>query len=110
MKLSYVEMRESFEMWNRNIKKPSELKEATLYSLEQRMSAEEHSRLSESIVMKDILDKLIYSIHHHLNCTSLYLKTKNFQEYQAITARDESQYDYFKNMRESSRGGQRADS
>lgn len=34
MKQSYIEMRDSFDMWNRNIRKPSELKEAALYALE----------------------------------------------------------------------------
>jgi len=34
MKQSYIEMRDSFDMWNRNIKKPNELKEAALYALE----------------------------------------------------------------------------
>jgi hypothetical protein len=41
MKLSYIEMRDSFDMWSRNIKKPSELKEAALYAFEQRITTEE---------------------------------------------------------------------
>lgn len=34
MKGSYIEMRDSFDMWSRNVKKPQELKEAALYALE----------------------------------------------------------------------------
>ena len=34
MKQGYIEMRDSFDSWNRNMKKPSDIKEAALYALE----------------------------------------------------------------------------
>jgi hypothetical protein len=42
MKQSFIEMRDSFDLWNRNMRKPTELKEAALYALETRMNNEEH--------------------------------------------------------------------
>jgi hypothetical protein len=33
MKHSYIEMRDSYDMWARNVLKPQELKEATLFAL-----------------------------------------------------------------------------
>jgi hypothetical protein len=75
-------MKESFDMWNRNIKKPNDLKEAALYALESRMLNEEHSRISEQVIMKDVIIKLIYSVQQHLTGTSKYLKAKSFKDYE----------------------------
>jgi hypothetical protein len=74
-------MTDSFDVWNKNHKKPSDLKEAALYALEARLLNEEHARISEAILMKDIINKLIYSFTHHLEATSPYLKSKNFHEF-----------------------------
>lgn len=76
MKQGYIEMRDSYDMWSRNIKKPSELKEAALYALEQRMINEENNRLNENVMIKDTLSKLIYSLQQHLWGTSNYLRNK----------------------------------
>lgn len=62
MKHKYIEMRDSFDLWSRNVLKPQELSKAALYALEQRMNSEEHARMSESVIMKDVMDKLIYSL------------------------------------------------
>jgi hypothetical protein len=70
MKLTYIEMRDSYDMWLRNIKKPQDLKEAALFALEQRVINEEHSRMSEAVLMKDVMSKLIYTLQQHILSTS----------------------------------------
>ncbi len=75
-------MTDSYDVWNKNHKKPSDLKEAALYALEARLLNEEHTRISEAITIKDVMNKLIYSFTHHLETTSPYLKAKNFQDFE----------------------------
>lgn len=75
-------MRDSFDMWSRNVKQPNEMKEATLFALEQRMNSEEMTRLAESTMMKDILGKLIYSLQQHIWTTSMHLRTKNYSQFE----------------------------
>lgn len=82
MKHSYIEMRDSYDMWARNVLKPQELKEATLFALEQRVVNEESTRVQESALMKDVIDKLIYSLQQHLWTTSSHLGTKSYTQYQ----------------------------
>ena len=77
----FAEMTDSYDVCNKNHKKPSDLKEAALYALEARLLNEEHARISEAIVMKDVMNKLIYSLSHHLEATSPFLKSKNFQDF-----------------------------
>jgi hypothetical protein len=80
-RIKFGEMTDSFDVWNKNHKKPSDLKEAALYALEARLLNEEHARISEAIIMKDIINKLIYSFTHHLEATSPFLKSKNYHEF-----------------------------
>lgn len=80
MKHSYIEMRDSYDMWARNVQKPQELKEAALFALEQRMINEENTRMQEVGLMKDVFDKLIYSLQQHLWGTSSHLGTKTYQK------------------------------
>ena len=82
MKHKYIEMRDSFDLWSRNVLKPQELSKAALYALEQRMNSEENARMSESVVMKDVMDKLIYSLQQHLWSTSEHLGTKTYNQFQ----------------------------
>jgi hypothetical protein len=61
-RVKYGEMTDSYDVWNKNHKKPSDLREAALYALEARILNEEHARISEAIITKDVINKLIYSI------------------------------------------------
>jgi hypothetical protein len=58
----YNDMRDSYDSWNKNIKKPFDLKEAALFALEARILNEEHARINEAITVKDVINKLIYSV------------------------------------------------
>lgn len=80
-RVKFTEMTDSYDVWNKNHKKPSDLKEAALYALEARLLNEEHARISEAITIKDVMNKLIYSFSHHLESTSPFLKSKNYQEF-----------------------------
>ena len=77
-RVKFGEMTDSYDVWNKNHKKPSDLKEAALYALEARLLNEEHARISEVIIIKDVMNKLIYSLSHHLEATSPFLKSKNY--------------------------------
>ncbi len=61
-KVRFQEMTDSFDLWNKNHKKPSDIREAALYALEAKLINEEHTRINEAILIKDIINKLIYSI------------------------------------------------
>ena len=78
----FAEMTDSYDVWNKNHKKPSDLKEAALYAIEARLLNEEHARITEAITIKDVMNKLIYSLSHHLESTSPFLKSKNFQDFE----------------------------
>ena len=80
-RVKFGEMTDSFDVWNKNHKKPSDLKEAALYALEARLLNEEHTRINEAIIMNDVIKKLLYSISHHLEATSPYLHSKNYHEF-----------------------------
>ncbi len=75
-------MRDSYDSWNKNIKKPFDLKEAALFALEARILNEEHARINEAITVKDVINKLIYSVQQHLSTTSQCLQGKEFDEIQ----------------------------
>lgn len=55
-------MTDSYDMWNKTHKKPSDIREAALYALEARLLNEEHTRINEAILIKDVMNKFIYSI------------------------------------------------
>jgi hypothetical protein len=42
--------------------RPNELKEATLYAIEHRLIEEENIRIGEVDLIKDVVNKLIYSV------------------------------------------------
>lgn len=63
MKNQFIEVHDAFQSWNRNVVKPNEIKEATLFALEARMNTEEAQRINDSISMKDVVNKLIFSLH-----------------------------------------------
>jgi hypothetical protein len=58
----FQEMTDSYDLWNKNHKKPSDLREAALFALEARLLNEEHTRINEAILIKDVLNKFIYSM------------------------------------------------
>lgn len=68
LKNQFIDVYDAFQTWNRNVVRPNELKEATLYSLEQRMNNEEISRLNDIMLLKDVISKLIYSLNSHVTC------------------------------------------
>ena len=75
-RVKYQEMMDSFDVWNKNHKKPSDLREAALYALEARMLNEESTRINEAIMVRDVLNKVIYSIQQHVSATSPFLRNK----------------------------------
>lgn len=80
----YNDMRDSYDSWNKNIKKPFDLKEAALFALEARILNEEHARINEAITVKDVINKLIYSVQQHLSSTSPFITNKVNQEMEEI--------------------------
>ena len=80
--LQFNDMRDSYDSWNKNIKKPFDLKEAALFALEARILNEEHARINEAITVKDVINKLIYSVQQHLSSNSQYLQGKDIEEVQ----------------------------
>ena len=47
--------------------RPNEIKEATLYALEARMNQEELARINDSILVKDVISKMIFSVHSNIS-------------------------------------------
>ena len=67
MKSQFVEVHDAFLSWNRNVVRPNEIKEATLYALEARMNQEELARINDSILVKDVISKMIFSVHSNIS-------------------------------------------
>jgi hypothetical protein len=62
LKNKFIVVHDAFEAWNQNVLKPNELKEATLFSMECRLKEIEKSRYIEMESIKDVINKLIYTL------------------------------------------------
>eukprot|EP00347_Sterkiella_histriomuscorum_P021096 403335268 len=89
MKNQFIEVHDAFQSWNRNVVRPNEMKEAKLYSLEQRMNIEESQRLNDVILIRDVVNKFIFSMHQHIITQQLLQKNRKLTKDENITEFDQ---------------------